>query len=97
MGANFSQFLTSLDIFGHPITVNFRGEGTFKTRLGAFMTLCVFALMIFNLVNLSAAFIDGSKLEEKTNITLYDRYDSPKLDLQQNGIELSLYATSVVT
>ena len=35
-----------LDIFGHPITVNFRGSQTHKSILGALCTLTVYAITI---------------------------------------------------
>ena len=45
-------FLTSFDIFGHAVGVTYKGDGTLKTRLGAFMTLATNILILINLVNL---------------------------------------------
>ena len=44
------DFLVSLDMFGHPVGVNYKGSGVFQTKLGAFVTLVVQALMVFNLI-----------------------------------------------
>ena len=57
------DFITSLDIFGHPIGINYRGEGTFKTLLGSFCTVVITVLMTINTVTLMTAHRDNSKLE----------------------------------
>ena len=36
---NFIKYLISLDVFGEPVTLNYRGESTFKTSIGAFFTI----------------------------------------------------------
>ena len=61
MGAKFSKFMMRFDIFGHPISVHFKGEETYKTRLGVFVSICVLAFMTFNFVNLVTVFMDGSR------------------------------------
>ena len=35
----FIKYLTSLDAFGEPVTLNYRGDSTFKTGIGAFFTI----------------------------------------------------------
>ena len=35
----FLSYLVSLDAFGEPVTLNYRGESTFKTAVGAFFTI----------------------------------------------------------
>ena len=54
------QFLIESDIFGHVISVNYRGKGTYQTRLGAFFTLITRVLILFYFLTLIIAFIDGS-------------------------------------
>ena len=56
-----SERFQALDIFGHPIGVNYKGNSTFQTKMGAFFTLVVYSLIIINLVTLGTEFIDGSK------------------------------------
>ena len=56
----FEKFLVNQDIYGHPIGVNYRGDGSYKTRLGALCTLTTYALIMMNLTILSTAFFDGS-------------------------------------
>ena len=43
---NFIKFITSLDAFGKPVTLNYRGESTFKTGVGAFLTIVLRAFIL---------------------------------------------------
>ena len=51
----------SLDIFGHPIGVNYKGSPTFQTKMGAFFTMAVYSVILINLAMLIKEFIDGSR------------------------------------
>ena len=57
---DFGQFLVNFDMYGHSIGVHYQGNGAYKTRLGAFVTVLTYALMMSNLVALIGAFFDGS-------------------------------------
>ena len=59
------QIIVNRDIYGHNIGVHYRGSDSFKTRLGAFVTLITYLLISFNFERLLVAFKDGSKQEEK--------------------------------
>ena len=48
-------------MYGHVIGVHYRGSGSYQTKLGAFVTLATYVLMIINMVTLFIAFKDGSK------------------------------------
>ena len=77
MSNRLSERFQALDIFGHPIGVNYKGNSTFQTKLGALFTLAVYSLIIINLVTLSTDFMDGSKQEEKNGLVYFDRlYDT---------------------
>ena len=52
-------------MYGHVIGVHYKGRGSYQTRLGAFLTLATYVLMIVNFVTLIVAFQDGSKQDEK--------------------------------
>ena len=55
------EIFKDVDIFGHPIRINYKGSDTYKTKLGAFVTLLTYALILFNTITLTQAFIDHSK------------------------------------
>ena len=45
----FMSFLLSRDLLGHSISVNYRGETTFNTKLGAFFSVCIQILVFVQL------------------------------------------------
>ena len=57
----FGEFLRSWDIFGHQISLHHKGDGSYKTILGFFISAVVFSLIVSNLVTLTVAFADGSR------------------------------------
>ena len=68
------EIFKDVDIFGHPIKINYRGNDTYKTKLGAFVTILTFALVMFNTIELTQSFLDHSKQEENNQFERYDRY-----------------------
>ena len=61
MSDRCKKFLMQFDAFGHPITVHYAGEDRFRTRLGAFVSIAVFCLILFNFINLATVFMNGSR------------------------------------
>ena len=55
MASALYKFFVALDVYGKPVTVNYRGLDTYKTCLGALFTLVVKS---FLLIFLSTAFLD---------------------------------------
>lgn len=49
--------LSGLDMFGHPIGVHFRGNGSYQTKLGAFCTLVTVVLATVNTFIIGGAFL----------------------------------------
>ena len=43
---SLTKYLTSLDAFGEPVTLNYRGESSFKTGIGAFFTIILRAFIL---------------------------------------------------
>ena len=41
--------LKRFDIFGHHVGVTYKGDGAYKTHLGAFVTLGFYVLVLINL------------------------------------------------
>ena len=56
----FGALLKRLDIYGHKISVNYRGKDAFKTKLGGLVSLATYVLIIINTVQLITKFIDRS-------------------------------------
>ena len=73
--------LKSLDIYGHPISLNYDGQSIYKTRLGTLVSVMTFALIIFNSVNLIEEFL--SKQGQKESFQ--------ELKYQDDGEAVNLY------
>ena len=87
--------ILGLDIYGHPIHVHFRGETTYKTWFGVLCTLFVYAIVAQSMIVLGRVFIDGSRQDEKVTIQKFDRHESDRFYLKEQGIELYVFAYSL--
>ena len=54
-----------LDIYGHKVGVNYKGDPVFKTWPGAFSTIAVNLLVLYNLILLGQAFHSNSRQDER--------------------------------
>ena len=43
---SFKKFFTSFDTFGEPVSLNYRGETSFKTFIGAAFTIVIKSLLL---------------------------------------------------
>ena len=91
MTSRIEQFFLNKDIYGYVIGVHYKGLGAFKTRLGAFLTLATYVLMIVNLLTLLQAFQDGSLQTETQQVTKIDRFNAEDIVLSENSVKL-MYA-----
>ena len=46
----FGKMLGSLDMFGHPVGVNYRGNSTVSSRLGVLVSIAAYVLILINLI-----------------------------------------------
>ena len=88
MKLKLSTRLSNLDIYGEPVGVNFKGKARFKTWLGGICSLVTWILLLYNFTTLLIAYNSGSRRDEKFSIAYYDRFDSEKFYLAENGIEI---------
>ena len=84
MAKSFKRLLRSVDTFGHPIKVNYRGEESYKSALGGLMTLLVYSLTIVVVVR---AIEEIAEMNEPKLIEYYKPMSH--LDLK-NALPLSL-------
>ena len=83
--------LLDLDIYGHPIAVNFKGQTSYKTWIGVFCTLSVYVLVAWSMVVMTSAFFDGSRQDEKVDIVKYDRHTSGRQYLKDQGLKFYVF------
>ena len=65
----FLKFILARDVLGHPITINYKGEDTYKTKVGAFLSIGVQVMVLIFLAMKVIALIDMSD----PNILIQDR------------------------
>ena len=87
------EFLVNLDIFGHQVAVNYKGNSVYQTHLGAVCTLIKYILIAVNFITISTAYRDGSKQEEKNRLLLEDRFFGEPLYLEENDFDLMFFLT----
>ena len=75
-GSKFVEFFVGLDTFGRPLSVNYKGSDTYKTKLGALCTVISYVLMSVNLFNLITTFVSNSNQVEKTNTLTTGNWNS---------------------
>lgn len=46
MTHNFPKMFVSIDAFGDPVSLNYKGESSFKTAIGAIFTLAIKSFML---------------------------------------------------
>ena len=55
------SLIKRIDLFGHSIGVNYRGEGTYRTKLGGLVSVLTFLLICANTIKLFVGYIDNSE------------------------------------
>ena len=88
---NLKEFVLDQDIYGHPISVHFKGKNTYNTWLGVLCTLMVNAIVFKSFLVLGGGFIDGSRQDEKVNTEKYDRFDSEAMNLEDMGVKFYVF------
>ena len=87
------QMFVNLDMYGHAVGVTYRGEGKYKTRCGALVTLATYVLIAINALSLFVAFNDGSNQEELVQSTKFDRSLAEKVDLAEQDLNIIFVTT----
>ena len=73
----FTTALKSIDIFGHPVGVHYKGSSTYKTSLGSFMTLLSIIIVGIYAQILITELATGDSQDEMTR--------SVKINLSESG------------
>lgn len=93
MAQKLGKFLKSLDIFGYPIGVHYKGSDTYQTRLGAVCTFLAYVLMAFNSFTMTTEFLNHTFQEEKQQSMLVDSYKTPVYSFEDHNFEISALST----
>ena len=82
--------LKTLDMFGYVPQLNLKGQSAVTTYLGTFVSITMYTLILINTIQLSIAFSDGSKQNEKFNQELIDRFDVEPLFFSDHQFEIAV-------
>ena len=78
------NLLKTIDIYGHPIGMTYKGSGSFSTRLGGVLSLMTFILICINTKELILSFSDHSNQKEKVYSLSEDLFDMEPIFLHEN-------------
>ena len=90
MAQRLSDIIVNQDIFGHQIGVHYQGSDTFKTKLGALITVLTYTLIIANFLTLVVDFKDNNRWEIASTELTFDRFNSDNYTLADNRFEIKL-------
>ena len=48
--ARFTRFILARDMLGHSMSINYKGEGSFNTKLGGFISLAIQTMVVTYLI-----------------------------------------------
>ena len=88
--------MNTLDIFGHPVLVNYEGKTSYSTCLSSFISTIILTLMLLNLIFLSLHFKNGTMQDEKTTFVQIDRYKSDAYNLKDYDIEIAIFSEDLI-
>lgn len=91
MFASLQKFLVELDIFGHPIQLNYKGKTTYQTKFGAFFTLATFVIIMINFVSISTDFVNNENQKEVTRFLKLNHDESDTVNMVENKFSFALF------
>ena len=91
---SFLKFFLSRDMLGHPITINYMGEDTYKTKMGASLSIVVQVMVLIFLTMKIIALIEMS--DPQTSIQERPIYESEldeygAINLNEQRFNLGVY------
>ena len=89
---SFTSLVTMLDLFGHPVTLKARGSPSFKSMLGGFTTLIVFALVLAQFAYLCNQTLRREIYQIVSSTSRRDlNFDNTTLILTKDNFDIAFY------
>ena len=88
--SRFWQLLVQQDIYGHAIGLHYKGADSYRTRVGAIVTIITYAFALFYLVQRITEFNDKSTQVENVNTVMTDMFDDPPHLLEDESFNFLL-------
>ena len=96
MTGKIVKFIRDFDIYGHPISVMYKGSDVLKTNMGALCTLITYALVLSNLITLLIEFSDGSRQQSSFEVFTIDRFTEGAFNLTENHFDVQIIIAGVL-
>jgi len=96
MRPRVAKIFQKIDMFGASVSVLYQNKSTFKTSLGAFVSLLVYLLVLSNLASLTIAFFKGTKQTESQASAAFDVFNAGPFDLHKNHVDVSVVLHEVL-
>ena len=90
------SFLLSRDMLGHKIQINYKGNATFNTKLGALMSIFIQVLVLFQLIQLTIDMVqmnDPTILSYNRPLYIEEIDDLEKINFYDYKFNLGVYFT----
>ena len=84
----FGKFLKKFDIYGSPVGLHYRGNGTYTTALGGVLSLITFTLICINTVDIITQYFDHSAQTEQSSSIQMDLYDMEPIYLNESMLDI---------
>ena len=88
--SRFWQLLVQQDIYGHAFGLHYKGTDSYRTRVGAIVTIITYAFALIYLVQRITEFNDKSTQVENVNTVMIDMFDDPPHLLEDESFHLKL-------
>ena len=88
MTGKFEKFMKRRDGFGHPIQVNYKGETSYQTACGGFLTITVYiTTMVIAFIQLKelSLMLDPDIMQYEIPLTKEEKGDIVPLQLREYG------------
>ena len=96
MAKGFELFLLNRDIFGQPISVLYQGSDVFRTRLGAFLSILTYILVLMNGTFLVQDYFGTERQSETQQTRLQDLYSAGPYRLDENNFNLTVVWSKLI-
>ena len=93
----FMSLFLSRDMLGHPLTINYKGDTNFNTKLGAFLSIGIQVMVLYILIDLTIDMIqmnDPSILSYKRPLYEEEVDEFGEINLEEYRFNFGVYFTS---
>ena len=89
------NLLKWFDIYGHQVSVNYKGDGMFKTKFGGLLFLATIVLIIVNTVSLTTQFVDRTAQKENQRTLNTELFDQEPMHLSDNQFDVLISVQNI--